>query len=187
MQLTIELQGIESLETAYRDFTIKEQRQYLLPIFKNAARPVIAEMKKNAPVSKNKSFTTKHRDYKNKSFTWKNANHKSGELRRSIKVTQSKKTATIYMGPTSRAGSNSDAWYWLLVSLGHRITRTKLKRIRIKGNQESYDKRKSLWSSQGFAFSKPNDYLMKSWARTKDQMISKMTADVEKLLMERLS
>lgn len=163
------MQGLEEFERMVSQFTVREQRKILVPIFRKAARPTIQAMKSNAPVSKNGIV-----------YERKKQRHKSGTLKRSIRVTVAKKSPTIFVGPTPY-GTN-DAWYWLINSLGHRISKSRLSRSKKLGD---HAKKMNAWTSGGGSVVPGNDYLQKSWERTQASVLSTIKRDVSAYLIQR--
>jgi len=168
-KITVKMQGLEEFEKMVSQFTVREQRKILVPIFRKAARPTVQAMKSNAPVS-NSGIVYEHNKRK----------HKSGTMKKSIRVTVAKKSPTIYVGPTP--GGTNDAWYWLINSLGHRVSKSRISRSKKSGDQA---KKMNAWTSGGGSVVPGNAYLQKSWERTQSSVLSTIKRDVSAYIIQR--
>lgn len=171
IKLTAEIQGLDSVAAAFRQLTKAEQKKYLIPIFKKAARPTVVAMKSLAPVSSKRVFATSHNDIdrKTKAVITRIVEHKPGELKRSIGYSVSKKGATLWIGPNRRSAKKNDAFYWLFVSKGH------AKKGRFS------DRSKGITKTQP-----PNDYLARAWDRTRITVLADVDKAVKEFLEQRM-
>ena len=169
-KINVKINGLEEFDNMLRQMTIREQRKELVPIFKKAAKPAVAAIKAAAPVSGKKM-----------NYGRKNIKYKAGTLKRSIRITTAKKSPTIYIGPTP--GGSNDAWYWWIVSLGHRISSTRLKRTKKNVSELKFNHYKSL----GGSVVKGNDFIIKAWDRTKSSVSATVKNDVGIYLKHRFN
>lgn len=166
IEISVQIKGLNEFSSLFKQIPISEQRKVLIPIFKRAARPTVAAMKSAAPVSKKTAWKSIHRHAIKGVFTTKEAIHKSGELKRSIGISVSRKTPTIFISP--RPSLKNDAYYWKMVSLGHES------KIPIKGG-----------GMRTIGRIAPNDYISKTWNKTKDGAFAAIKREVSDYLINR--
>lgn len=168
LRITMQMEGLEGMEQLFKQFTVREQRKVLIPIFKKAARPTVQAMKASAPVSRRRMVIKGHQvKAKGGSFQLKVYAHGSGELKRSIGITTAKKAPTIFVGPRSTV--KNDGWYYLPLSLGHRQMVPTGK----KGE------------SRQIGFTKGNPFLDNAWKRTQANVFATIKREVLAYLAQR--
>ena len=166
LRFSVQMEGLEEFTSLFKQIPIREQRKVLLPIFKRAARPTVAAMKNGAPVSNKSAWKSIHRHASKGAITTKEVIHKPGELKRSIGISVARKAPTIWIGP--RSTLKNDAYYWLMVSLGH---------------VSKIPTRKDGMRTVGRIA--PNDYLNKAWNKTKDVAFAAIKREVSDYLIKR--
>jgi len=166
-KVTVKMQGLEEFDAMFKQFTVREQRKVLIPIFKKAAKPTVQNMKSTAPVSKRKMKSVQHKVVSKGTVSFKNYDHGAGELKRSIGITVGKRSPTIYVGP--RSTTKNDGWYYLPLSIGHRQMVPTGK----KGE------------SRQMGVTKGNPFLIKSWERTQASVIATIKREVAAYLIQR--
>lgn len=166
LRISVEMQGLEEFHNLFKQIPVSEQRKILIPIFKRAARPTVKAMKSGAPVSSKSAWKSIHRHSEKGQFTTKEVVHRPGELKRSIGITVSKKSPTIFVGPKSTL--KNDAFYWLWVSIGH-LAKIPTRRdgMKVVGR------------------SKANPYLDNAWKRTQSAVFATIKKDVSEYLAKR--
>lgn len=171
LRISTKMQGLEEFQHLFRQIPVREQRKVLIPIFKRAARPTVKAMKSEAPVSNANIIHER-----------KGKSHKTRNLKKSIRVTVAKKSPTIFIGPTP--GGANDAWYWLIVSLGHRISTRKFGAKEKKRKMEN-SARLSDFMSHGGSIVPPNTYLDNAWKRTQSAVFTQIKKEVSEYLVQR--
>lgn len=149
----ISLKGDKELEKMFKGLPDQLNKRTMLHILKKAVKPLVSEMKSEAPKSSKTMHISAHRDFKKGAFSTKLKYHKPGELQRGIGVIALKsKQASLSIGPRigRKSVGNNDPWYWYFI---------------IKGTQRGIS---------------PNDFIKRAFDATIGRMESFIMNDIKK-------